>query len=227
MIKTFGIFSVLALLAGPVQAECRQALALGLDVSSSVDALEYNLQMNGLAQALNDAQVRRALTGTGGGHVALMIYEWSGQSHQVVILPWLEMVENGHVDQAILAIQQHQRSRSNAPTALGYALGFGAAQLAESPNCAGKTLDISGDGINNAGFRPKQALLNFDFSNITVNGLVIGDGGDGELRQYYKQEVIHGADAFVETASGYADYERSIRRKLLRELTVLALSQLE
>ena len=41
------------LLADPGTAACRQALALGLDVSGSVDACEYRLQIDGLAQALD------------------------------------------------------------------------------------------------------------------------------------------------------------------------------
>jgi len=217
----------MTLVAGPALAECRHALALGLDVSSSVDAVEYNLQMTGLAGALDDPRVRRALTGDGGGHVALMVYEWSGQSHQTVILPWIEVISNAEVNLAITSLNQHRRSASNAPTALGTAIGFGAAQMAIGPNCWRQTLDISGDGINNTGYRPKQAFLNYDFSNITVNGLVVDTQGDGELQQYYRQEVIYGAGSFVETAAGYADYERAIKRKLLRELTVLALSALE
>ncbi|MBL1434957.1 MAG: DUF1194 domain-containing protein [Rhodobacteraceae bacterium] len=224
MIKASAI--VLTLLAGPLQAECRHALALGLDVSSSVDAVEYNLQMVGLAEALDDPRVRRALIGDGGGHVALMVYEWSGRTHQVVILPWIEVLGHEQVNHAIAVIGQHGRSASNAPTALGSAMGFGAEQLAIGPDCWRQTLDISGDGINNAGFRPKQALLNYDFSNITVNGLVVTTTDGGALRQYYQQEVIYGANAFVEVATGYTDYERAIKRKLLRELTVLALSQL-
>ena len=46
-----GLLAGLALTAGPAAA-CRQALALGLDVSGSVDAVEYRLQTAGLAAAL-------------------------------------------------------------------------------------------------------------------------------------------------------------------------------
>lgn len=43
----------LALASGPAGAECRQALAVGLDVSASVDDREYRLQVEGLANALD------------------------------------------------------------------------------------------------------------------------------------------------------------------------------
>ena len=42
-------------------AACRQALALGLDVSGSVDEAEYQLQLQGLAAALIRDDVRASL----------------------------------------------------------------------------------------------------------------------------------------------------------------------
>lgn len=226
MVRLAFIAALIAL-ANPAAAFCRQALALALDVSSSVDAAEYAAQIDGLAQALNDPEVRRALTGTTSGHVALLVYEWSGKNNQTVILPWLETITNAHINQAITTLRSRSRSASNAPTALGYAMEFGARQLAENPGCMRQTLDISGDGLNNDGFRPKQALLNADFSNIVVNGLVVAGGDARELTAYYQQEVIYGFGSFVEIAAGYPDYARAMKRKLLRELTVLAVSQLE
>ena len=40
---------VVLLLPGVARAQCRQALLLALDVSGSVDAREYRLQLDGLA----------------------------------------------------------------------------------------------------------------------------------------------------------------------------------
>jgi len=40
----------------------------------------------------------------------------------------------------------------------------------------------------------------------------------GELSSYYNAFVISGPGAFVETALGFADFERAMTRKLLREL---------
>lgn len=221
------LLAILLFLAGPVQANCRQALVLALDVSSSVDEGEYGLQIAGLAQALDDPQVRDALTGGGLGHVALLIFEWSGRWQQQIILPWRELVDDRQIDVAISALYNHQRSHSDFPTSLGYAMGYAAIQLANSPDCLRKTLDISGDGVNNDGYRPKLAYLNFDFSGITVNGLVIAGADSGDLTRYYQQEVISGFGAFVEVSAGYDDYARAIKRKLLRELTMLAVSALE
>ena len=48
-----------------------------------------------------------------------------------------------------------------------------------------------------------------------------------ELSSYFAAEVILGPDAFVQTALGFADYERAMAQKLLRELEGLVLSRLE
>ena len=58
--------------AAPAAAqECRIALALGIDVSSSVDPDEYALQAGGLAAALRDPEVAAAFLAVPGAQVAL------------------------------------------------------------------------------------------------------------------------------------------------------------
>ena len=74
----------------PAQAAaCRQALALGLDVSGSVDADEYRLQLDGLAAALASPEVVSALIADAASPVRITVYEWSGPNDQQVLVPWL------------------------------------------------------------------------------------------------------------------------------------------
>ncbi len=65
--------------------ECRLALVLALDVSSSVDPSEYDLQRRGLAEALTDPEVVRQFIN--GGPVAIYAFEWAGPSVQAPMLP--------------------------------------------------------------------------------------------------------------------------------------------
>lgn len=58
-------------------AECRLALVLAIDVSSSVDAAEDALQRNGLAAALLAPEVQAAIFAAD-LPVALTAFEWSG-----------------------------------------------------------------------------------------------------------------------------------------------------
>ncbi len=48
-----------------------------------------------------------------------------------------------------------------------------------------------------------------------------------ELTAYFSNRVLAGPGAFSEVAIGFDDYERAMRRKLLRELEFLSMSQLD
>jgi hypothetical protein len=201
----------------PAQAPaCRLALAFALDVSASVDAAEYRLQVDGLSEALADPAVRMAILGPGGG-VAFAAYEWSGRRQQVMIAGWSLIVTEADLDRFAGAVATHKRRYGEFPTAVGYALGYGAVLLRDAPSCQRRVIDISGDGLSNDGFGPDAAYRHFEFEGVTVNGLVIG-GDDLELISFYQSAIAHGPGAFVEVARDYADYARAMRRKLLREI---------
>jgi hypothetical protein len=207
--------------SGAEAAECRLALLLAMDVSSSVDAAEDVLQRGGMVSALMAPEVQAAFFATD-APVALAAYEWSGRYNQEVLLDWTMIRSHADLTRAAEVIAASTRSHNDFPTALGHALGFGAGMLARAPNCLSKTLDVAGYGQNNEGFSPKQAYANFPFDGVTVNGLVI-NGADFEaetgLIAYYKRQVIRGPGAFLEIAQGFEDYERAMRRKLERELS--------
>lgn len=196
--------AALALVAAAAPASaCRLALALALDVSSSVDAAEHALQSEGLARALEDPDVREAALGPG-GPVALAVYEWSGRQQQVLAVDWTLVSSEADLDAIAAAVRAHPRSFSEFPTALGYALGYGAALLRRGPPCGRKVIDVSGDGANNDGFEPRHAYSASDFREITVNALVIAGKTRPALIRYFRTLVIRGPDAFIELAASYA-----------------------
>ncbi len=204
--------------SAPVRAQsCRLALLLALDVSSSVDAREYALQTEGLAQALEDPEVREAIL-IPGAAVAMAVYEWSGRAQQEVVADWALMAGPADIDALAARIRAHPRSHADFPTALGHALGYGAVMMGRNPGCAKRTIDVSGDGANNDGYEPFHAYNAFAFGGVTVNALVVAGEARGALVRYFRTLVIRGPDAFVEVADGYGDYARVMRRKLLREL---------
>jgi Protein of unknown function (DUF1194) len=203
--------------AAAAQQVCRLALSLALDVSSSVDRQEYRLQADGLAAALVDPGVVDAFLAAPGQTVALHIYEWSGRYQQEVVLDWTLIETAADLERVAGLMAGKPRSYEQFPTALGYALGFGATALAEGPACWRRTLDVSGDGENNEGFSPRLAHREFPFEAVTVNGLVIG-ANRTNLRRYYQAVVIRGPGAFVEVATDYEDFAPAMRRKLIREL---------
>lgn len=207
----------LALCAAPVDARsCALALLFALDVSASVNPEEFALQRDGLAAALIAPEVAAAVLAQPGG-VAFAAYEWSGRYQQDEMLPWVLVSDAAGIAAVAGEIAAHQRSYAEFPTAIGYALGYGSAVLRKAPPCARQVIDISGDGIHNEGFPPDAAYREFDFYDVTVNGLAI-DPGDGSVIDYYRDNIPHGPGAFVEEAHGFEDYADAIRRKLLREI---------
>jgi hypothetical protein len=173
--------------------------------------------------------VRDALLSSPGAPVSVMVYEGSGPSDQAVIVPWAAIEDAATLDGFIETLLQTTRRDVSPGTALGTAMILGGQYLDQQPACWKRTLDISGDGMSNLGPRPRDVKDAIGARGITVNALVIGASpqleGDA-LASYFRAEVITGPDAFVETAVGFDDYEAAMTRKLLRELEVLAVSEL-
>ncbi|KAA9009859.1 DUF1194 domain-containing protein [Histidinibacterium aquaticum] len=226
------LVAAVLLLSGPAWAQCRQALALGLDVSGSVDAQEYRMQLDGLAAALSNEEVSSALL-EGSGTVRIAVYEWSGPRAHRILLPWTEIAGAADIAVAAGQLRATARVRSEPTTAIGAAMEMGGAMLSEQAACWQSTLDLSGDGKSNTGPRPQDVPEAALPPGTTVNGLVIGaeaeDAGRrrlvaiGELVAYYRAYVIRGPGSFVEVAMGFEDYEAAMTRKLLRELRSLAI----
>jgi len=228
---------MLLLLPGLAQAACRQAISLGLDVSSSVDHMEYRLQLDGVIAALNAPVVRDILFLQPDAPVRIHVFEWSGPVNQTVIVPWTTI--NTPTDLAIVTsrLQAHSRGVPAPTTAVGSALLAGFAFLEQHRECWIRTLDLSGDGETNTGPLPESIPDAQTPTGVTVNGLVVGSGnffGDqvsrealADLALYYEENVIRGPVAFVEIADSYEDYAETMERKLLRELSALAVGQIE
>jgi hypothetical protein len=51
--------------------------------------------------------------------------------------------------------------------------------------------------------------------------------GDEDLMSYFRSVVIRGPGAFAEPADGFEDYARAMKKKLLREITALAVGRLD
>ncbi|MCG7519003.1 DUF1194 domain-containing protein [Ruegeria sp. Ofav3-42] len=219
----------LAVTASPIRAEaCRLALALAMDISTSVDETEDMLQRQGLAAALVAPEVVEAFFSSP-MTVALAVYEWSGRTTQRVILDWTMITSEADLLVAASTVQQSVRSDSGSATAMGHALAFGATLMQQAPPCLFQTIDLSGDGSNNDGYGPDSAYRHFPFENTVVNGLVINAADfEGELFliPFFENNVLHGPGAFLEVAQGFEDFERAMRRKLERELSGLQIGAL-
>lgn len=216
-------------------AQCRQALALGLDVSGSIDTREYRLQLDGLAAALLDNEVLASLMAMPSAPVDIAVYQWSGPSDQHVVVDWTTVRSMADVTAIVNRLRTSVRPVGSVGTALGTAMRTGGALLKQRQGCWKLTLDISGDGKRNMGPHPKEVRSDLGRAGITVNALVIGADaprlGDvrqveiAELSSYFRANVIVGADAFVQTALGFEAYEDAMIAKLKRELEGLVIGR--
>ncbi|MGI9390973.1 MAG: DUF1194 domain-containing protein [Boseongicola sp.] len=221
------IIALLVVAAPMPAASCRLALVLAIDVSTSVDQRDYSLQRDGLAAALRAPEVISAFL-SAGSPVALSAYEWSGRDNQRIILDWTLMTSSQDMSAAADRIETFVRYQTGYPTSLGRALSFGGDMLAAAPICGRQPLDLSGDGRNNDSYTPEVAYQDDLFDSVTVNALAVGGGEPlDSLVRYFTETVIRGQSAFVEVARNHEDFEKAMRRKLVREVTSLVVSHLE
>ena len=201
-------------LASPALA-CETALLLAVDVSGSISDREYTLQINGIADALGDPEILKALVQ---GQDALAIVQWSGSGRQTIALAWQHLLTEGQV--AALAGEIRAIPRPwNTATAIGEAVHVSIAQFSWAPDCGRRVIDVSGDGVENDGMTLPAAHAEAVADGITINGLAIEIGGGVSLlTDYYRKHVIT-EGGFVVTAAGVSDFPRAIHEKLLRELT--------
>lgn len=226
--------AALALWAGTSAAECRLALALALDVSGSVNFMEYRLQLDGIANALSSPDVIAAIVATPGDTVAIGVYEWSGPDFQRVLVGWTMLYGPADVAEVAARLRAAERVGSDPSTAIGAAMHYGAGMMATAPACWRRVIDISGDGKSNTGPHPRDVAVPGD---VMINALAIGgeliDPAENrpvrlpELTAYFRAYIIRGPEAFVETARGFYEFEEAMIRKLERELMVVAVSELE
>jgi len=204
-----------ALSAAPARA-CDIALVLAVDVSGSVDAWEYQLQSQGLAQALRAPDVADALLNA---RAAVSVIQWSGLGQQQVSVPWTRVEEPGTLTRLAGRIGAMPRAFSGGNTAVGAALEVAAARFGPAVrDCARWVIDISGDGDENEGFTVGAARSAALRRGITINGLAIEGLGTGmAITNFYRRWVIT-PGGFVITAQGHADFARAMQVKLMREL---------
>lgn len=200
-------------LGGAADGTCDTALVFAIDVSNSVVPVEYRLQVDGLADALRHPEVMEALIE---GQVALSVLQWSGETAQLVSVPWRVM--RGPADALNLSatVRGIERAYLLSDTAPAQAVEAALALLAEAPPCARHVIDVSGDGRRNAGGDVPAARDLAESLGATINAIAIEITGTG-VAAYFRADLIT-RDGFVMAARGHDDYPRAIREKILREL---------
>jgi hypothetical protein len=222
--------AVAALPAAAVAAEkVDLLLVLAADVSRSVDSGKFQLQRDGYATAISDPRVLEAISSGRNGRIGLSFIEWSGAGSQRVLIDWTRV---GNAEEA-KGFGDHllEAPRSFADrTSISGAIDFSMGQFAKAPfESERRTIDISGDGTNNAGRDVTLARDEALAQGVTINGLVIlsetplawnpdHTNPQGGLDNYYRSHVVGGTGAFVIVAENFASFGQAIIKKLIAEI---------
>ena len=211
------VLSLLLILAPAGARACELALVIALDVSRSVDKYEYALMQNGIGQAFLDQDVVDLIGWMPGG-MKVTVTQWGGEGQQRQPIPWRHLSNHQSVADFVADLVEIDRGFWQADTAVSEALLHADAMFQPvRTSCRRQVIDVSGDGVSNAGPAVLPIAAAVAAKGVTINGLVVA-GARPDPVAYYQSQVIQGALAFVEVTDSYDDYARAMKRKLLREL---------
>jgi hypothetical protein len=230
--KLFRLLVLLALLplaAVPAAADKKEVdltLAMGIDISGSIDPDEAKLQREGYVQAFRDKEIRKAILAGPNGRIAVAYFEWSDAWLQKLVVDWTLLDSEAAIDAFAARLEKAPISiarRTSITGAIRYAIPL----FNRSPyDSERKVLDISGDGSNNDGGLITQARHEALKERIVINGLPVmndrpnpyGFPNETDLDTYYLHCVVGGPRSFVEVARNFEDFPRAVRKKLLQEV---------
>ncbi|HEY0524880.1 MAG TPA: DUF1194 domain-containing protein [Stellaceae bacterium] len=209
------------------------ALVLAVDVSRSITDDEFKLQRRGYANAFLDPRVQRAIASGPNRAVAVSYVEWSSFDEQDLVVDWM-VIRDGE-SAAVFADRLIAAPRSfYSRTSISAGIDFSVQQLARSGVAADRhTIDVSGDGTNNAGRAVTEARDAAVAAGITINGLaIINEHPDNPyvmshvqppegLPEYYRQNVIGGVGSFLMVVQDFDSFAEAVTQKLVSEIAGL------
>lgn len=225
------------------------ALVLSIDVSGSVDEARYALQLEGIAEALEDPVTLSAISAAGGAGIYLAIVTWADGAD--ISIGWRRVASPK--DAAAVAAEVRRIPRTPGEfTCVGAMLRAVTEKLiAGLPSKVERiVVDVSGDGVDNCGDArevrdERDGVLAL---GATINGLPILVPGENDvvnagafrkpgfglrplsnksdqdnttLDRWYRENLIGGPGSFILIARGYQDFSRALRRKLVTEISSL------
>jgi hypothetical protein len=200
------------------------ALVLAVDVSGSIDYEEAELQRKGIVDAFMSREVIQAIQAGSLGRIGVSVVYFSSRDYGVMSVPvnWMVVQDQASATAFAKALVAARRPSARG-TSISDALELSLRMLETGPYHAVKqVIDVSGDGVNNAGRPVAQVREEVLSKGITINALSIIDySTPQDLDKYFEGCVIGGPAAFVIPAKGFTDFARAMRRKLVLEISGL------
>lgn len=207
--------------------EVDTALIVSVDVSNSVDDARYKLQMEGIAQALEDPGVIDAITSGEKASILFSMVMWADKPR--IAVPWRRIASAADAKALALEVRGLRQQGGEFTCVTGMLRNIADKVITQIPMKATRIIvDVSGDGKENCNPRETTQAVRDELVsyNVTINGLPILEGDQGpSLEDWYRENVMGGAGAFVLPAHGFDDFGRAIRQKFVIEISELGRSE--
>ena len=202
------------------------ALVLTVDASGSIDSEEFQLQKEGIAQAVAAPEVLSAIQSGRNGRIAIAYVEWGAPGGAQTVVDWMmvgDLAEANAFGGTVLAAPRSLQSYNAIGDAIDHAV-----RLLDSCPCrpTRKIIDVSGDNPDNRSHVPAPLARDAAVSSgVTINALAIlqdgrlGPEGRPWLVEAYERTIIGGFAAFAIAASTRADFARALREKMVLEIS--------
>ncbi|MGE5266337.1 MAG: DUF1194 domain-containing protein [Deltaproteobacteria bacterium] len=203
------------------QPEVDTALVISVDVSNSVDAVRYQLQLEGIAKALEDESVIEAILTGGRGGILISLVMWADKPK--ISIPWTRISSKEEALAVAQQVRRLPREGGEFTCLAGMMRMIADKVVTQIPARANRiVIDVSGDGKDNCNREePVEAVRDeLVASGVIINGLPILEGDDGPtLEGWYRDYVVGGTGAFVLPAKGFQDFGNAIRQKFVIEIS--------
>jgi hypothetical protein len=216
---------VLLLLSGAGAAAAEESvdleLVLAIDASSSVDATEWALQMQGYASAFRDEHVQAAIGSGPNRRIGVAVLVWADATVPKWESGWFVLATPADAERFAGFIAGLGRGAEGG-TGIGSGVAAAIRQFDRNGIAAPRqVVDVSGDGRETPA-REVVVLMPMAQAmakarGVTVNGLAILNE-DAGLAGWYRDHVIAGHGSFVIIAADFDAFAEAIVRKLIREI---------
>ena len=196
-------------------------LVFAVDASGSVDDAEFRLQLDGIASALTDKAVLKAIAAGPTKRIAVNLLVWAEPKVPKDQSGWMIVSDPADAARAARIIAGFPR-RQTGGTGIGDGLAHALRSFSGNGIAAPRhVVDVSGDGPETT---PRDYVVTISEARAmamalgaTVNGLAIQNEVP-QLAGWYRDHVQVGDNSFVMAVADYAGFARAMRRKLLREI---------
>ncbi len=187
-------------------------LSLVIDSSGSIDGGEFSQQINGYAQAFQQAQVVNSIVAAPNG-IAVNAILFASNASEVITFQHLQTAQ----DVADFADSLAAITRITGGTDIADGINLAVETINTNAFESGNIIiDVSGDGEQNVAGDPaasRDAALSAGVSRI--NGIAIGDQ---DVFDFYQANVIGGPDSFILQADSFDEFDAAIANKIQVEV---------